>query len=115
VHIFTGSTRERVFNALKVLIGNSSDQFIYDRVLAVDDMSQGTKPDPEAYQEMLERFNIEPESTIFVDDQLSEVETAASLGMITFLIQKQNLGETELPPHIVLNSLFDLLDHLEID
>jgi FMN phosphatase YigB (HAD superfamily) len=69
----------------------------------------------EAYQEMLERFALEPKSTIFVDDQLSEVETAASLGMITFLLQQASQGETQLGPHIVLKSLYDLLEHLKIE
>ena len=78
-------------------------------------MHNATKPDLEAYQEMLERFALEPESTIFVDDQLAEVETAVSLGMITFLIQELNQGENEFSPHILINSLADLLDHLQID
>lgn len=115
VHIFTGSSRECAFDALEVLIGELSDRFTTERMLTSDDMRRGTKPDLEAYQEMLERFALEPKSTIFVDDQLSEVETAASLGMITFLLQQASQGETQLGPHIVLKSLYDLLEHLKIE
>jgi FMN phosphatase YigB (HAD superfamily) len=114
VHIFTGSTRKRVFDALEVLIGNLSEQFLYQRLLAVDDMKKGSKPDLAAYQEMLERFKLKPESTIFVDDQLSEVEAAASLGMITFLIRELGEEEQSVNPHIVINSVLDLTKHLEI-
>lgn len=115
VHIFTGSSRECAFEALEVLIGQLSDRFTSERMLTSDDMRRGTKPDLEAYQEMLERFALEPKSTIFVDDQLSEVETAASLGMITFLLQPESQGAIELPPHILINSLSDLLEHLKIE
>ena len=113
VHIFTNSVRVRVFEALEVLIGSLNEQF-YKRVLAIDDMKKGTKPSIEAYQEMLERFKLEPESSIFIDDQLSEVETAASLGMMTFLIQEQGKEEKTINPHIVINSVLDLTKHLEI-
>ncbi len=115
VHIFTGSSRESAFEALEVLLGELSERFTSERMLTSDDMHDGTKPDPEAYQEMLKRFNLEPKSTIFVDDQLSEVETAASLGMITFLLQQESQGAIELPPHILINSLSDLLEHLKIE
>jgi FMN phosphatase YigB (HAD superfamily) len=115
VYVFTGSPRERFFNALEELIGNLSDQFVYKRVLAMDDMRQGTKPDRKAYQEMVERFALNPETTIFVDDQQSEVKTAASLGMITFLIQQDSQGQPDFSPHIVIKSLHDLLEHLQIE
>jgi HAD superfamily hydrolase (TIGR01509 family) len=111
VHVFTGSVRKRVFDALEVLLGSLSEQFLYKRVLAVDDMKKGAKPDLSAYQEMLERFNLKPETSIFIDDQLSEVEAAASLGMITFLIQEQ---DKIIEPHIVINSVLDLTKYLEI-
>ncbi|MFA6814554.1 MAG: HAD family hydrolase [Candidatus Pacebacteria bacterium] len=115
VHVFTGSVRERAFEALEVLIADLSGQFQNNKLLAGDDMRQATKPDLAAYQEMLDRFDLNPETTILVDDQLSEVETAASLGMITFWIQELNQGENEFSPHILINSLADLLDHLQID
>jgi FMN phosphatase YigB (HAD superfamily) len=51
----------------------------------------------------------------FVDDQLSEVETAASLGMITFWFQNNNHhGDNAFDPHIVINSLADSPKHLII-
>ena len=114
VHIFTGSTRGRVFDALEVLLGSLSDQFLYKKVLAVDDMKKGTKPDLAAYQEMLERFRLEPQSTIFVDDQIAEVEAAASLGIMTFLIREQGEDDEAINPHILINSVLDLTKYLEI-
>jgi hypothetical protein len=35
--------------------------------------------------------------------------------MITFLLQQASQGETQLGPHIVLKSLYDLLEHLKIE
>jgi len=111
VYIFTGSNSQRVFEALNILIGDMWSQFEH-RVLAADDMKRGLKPDQAAYQEMIERFGIDPKNTIFLDDQLVEVQTAASLGIITFLIQRGSIEKSVPGPHVILRSILELSTYL---
>jgi 2-haloacid dehalogenase len=42
-----------------------------------------TKPDPEIFRRLLERFGLAPETTLFVDDSERNVEAAAALGLQT--------------------------------
>jgi putative hydrolase of the HAD superfamily len=41
------------------------------------------KPDKAIFEHLLERFSLKPERTIFIDDSLANVESAASLGFKT--------------------------------
>jgi 2-haloacid dehalogenase len=41
------------------------------------------KPDPEIFERLLERFNLAPASTLFVDDSAANLDAARSLGMQT--------------------------------
>lgn len=114
VHIFTGSQRDLAFKSLEILVGKQNKQRFEQRLLAIDDMRQASKPDLEAYQEMLERFHLEPEKTALIDDSLPEVEMAASLGMITFWIKNSHEGNG-FSPHILINSFADLPKHLHVE
>lgn len=40
------------------------------------------KPDPQIFQHLLERHDLDPTRTVFIDDSASNVEAAARLGMI---------------------------------
>lgn len=40
-----------------------------------------TKPDPRIYQILLDRFELEPGATFYVDDQLQNVEQARAMGL----------------------------------
>ena len=40
------------------------------------------KPDPRIYQVAIERFNLDPERTVYIDDRLDNVHAARQLGMI---------------------------------
>ncbi|NCN45251.1 MAG: hypothetical protein COU63_04690 [Candidatus Pacebacteria bacterium CG10_big_fil_rev_8_21_14_0_10_36_11] len=113
VYIFTGSHRKRCWDALDVLVGDLINRF-ENSILAADDMEFGRKPVLAAYQEMVDRFALNPETTIFVDDQLVEVNSAAELGIMTFLIHETTNGEEAIGSHILINSLKKLLDHLVI-
>ena len=42
------------------------------------------KPDPAIFQLLMERFGLSPQNTLFVDDALPNVQTAASLGFRTW-------------------------------
>jgi HAD superfamily hydrolase (TIGR01509 family) len=56
-----------------------------------------SKPDPEIYQEFINRFGIDPEETIFIDDRLENIETANSLGFKTVHFDQKT---TQLSEHI---------------
>jgi len=57
------------------------------------------KPDKEIYQKFLEKFNLNPEEIIYIDDQEKNLNPAKELGMKTVLFQdvkqfKQKLTES---------------------
>lgn len=110
LYIFTGSSRNTVLDSLKVLIGELSNYF-EDKLLAVDDMEAGQKPSEEAYLELIARFHLEPDKTIFIDDRLEEVSTAMKLGMITFWIG----GQEKVTAHVAIKTVIELFDHLEVN
>lgn len=112
VKIFTGSTRETVTDALKVLVGDLWLS-LSENLLATDDMKIASKPNKEAYEEMLSVFGFEPSKTICVDDQEVDLNTAASLDIITFLIKgsKTNYSGVE-NPHVMISSVVELKNHL---
>ena len=41
------------------------------------------KPDPELYKVLLERYNLHPHETLFIDDNLKNIETASEMGFHT--------------------------------
>jgi HAD superfamily hydrolase (TIGR01509 family) len=49
------------------------------------------KPEPEAWQKVLERTGILPEETLFIDDHLPNVEAAAALGFQTKFADREIL------------------------
>ena len=61
-----------------------------------------TKPDPRIYGELLERGDLRPESTVFIDDSAPNVEAASRLGLTGVLYAgpeglRRRLAELGLP------------------
>lgn len=48
------------------------------------------KPEKEIYELLLERYNLEPEQTIFIDDRKQNVEAAAEIGIVPFHFDRVN-------------------------
>lgn len=48
------------------------------------------KPEKEIYELLLERYNLEPEQTIFIDDRKQNVEAAAEVGIVPFHFDRVN-------------------------
>jgi len=48
------------------------------------------KPDPTIYQHLLETFDLNPSDCLFIDDQMSNIHAAESIGMRTVHYQKKN-------------------------
>ncbi|MFT3942729.1 MAG: HAD family phosphatase [Ancrocorticia sp.] len=43
------------------------------------------KPDPRIFERMIERYDLIPHNTVFIDDSPSNVEAAAALGLVSIL------------------------------
>ena len=54
------------------------------------------KPDPAIYQLLLDRYQIVPEKSIFIDDSLRNVETAAKIGIHALHFTSSDKLRTEL-------------------
>ena len=54
------------------------------------------KPDPAIFQLALDRFGINPEETLFIDDNIKNVETAISLGFQTLHLKEALQLENQL-------------------
>ena len=48
------------------------------------------KPEKEIYSLLLERYNLDPEQTMFIDDRKENVEAAAELGIVPFHFDRNN-------------------------
>ena len=48
------------------------------------------KPEREIYTLLLERYNLDPEQTIFIDDRKPNVEAAAEVGIVPFHFDRCN-------------------------
>ena len=48
------------------------------------------KPEKEIYSLLLERYNLDPEQTMFIDDRRENVEAAAELGIVPFHFDRNN-------------------------
>lgn len=54
------------------------------------------KPEQEIYRTLLERYQLEPEECVFLDDSRENVEAAGSVGMHAILFTGKERAETEL-------------------
>ena len=64
-----GDKRYDFFNYLKGMVVSGDEKLI--------------KPDPKLYYVLLDRFNINPEETLFIDDSAHNIDTAKLLGFET--------------------------------
>jgi 2-haloacid dehalogenase len=74
--------RYEFFNHLKGMVVSGNEKIV--------------KPDPKLYYILLDRFSIDPEETLFIDDNAHNIDTARLLGFKTIhLVPGMNL-EKEL-------------------
>lgn len=55
-----------------------------------------SKPEPKIYQILIERYNLHPEETIFIDDKIKNIEEAEKLGIKGILYNKEENDLREL-------------------
>ena len=54
------------------------------------------KPDPKIYLLAIDRFNLDPQNTVFIDDKLVNIEAAKKLGFKTIHLTNPNTIEAEI-------------------
>lgn len=68
--------------------------FNYLKGMVVSGNEKIVKPDPKLYYILLDRFSIDPEETLFIDDNAHNIDTARLLGFRTIhLVPEMNLKE----------------------
>jgi len=55
------------------------------------------KPDPRIYHRAIERFNIDPHDTVFIDDSVQNLEPAENLGIFTIICKQYKNGVNKKP------------------
>jgi FMN phosphatase YigB (HAD superfamily) len=109
VYLFSSSEIERVFSGLEAVIGELAHE-LEDNILSGDKMEVARKPSPLAYKEMIEKLKINPESTIYADNNWREADAAAEMGLMTFLVDPNLKGF--MNDHLVINFLAQMREHL---
>ncbi|PJJ66362.1 HAD family hydrolase [Chryseobacterium geocarposphaerae] len=69
---------------------------LFDGKIVVSGTEKLIKPDPEIWYVLLERYNLKPQESVFIDDSLKNIETARSLGFETVHITTETNLEKEL-------------------
>lgn len=68
----------------------------FDGKIVVSGTEKLIKPDPKIWEVLLERYSIKAEETVFIDDNINNIEMAKKLGFITIHLQPQTVLEEEL-------------------
>lgn len=86
----TNAIHIRRFNEILMNVsGKKSLEFFADYVFFSHELKM-RKPDIEIYEEVLKRSNSEASESIFMDDKVENLESAASLGISTFHVTEPN-------------------------
>jgi FMN phosphatase YigB (HAD superfamily) len=109
VYLFSSSEMDRVFGALKAVIGDLAHE-LEDNILSGDKMKTARKPNLLAYEEMVEKLGVDPEKTIYADNNWREADAAAEMGFMTFLVDSKLEGM--MNDHVVINFLAQMGEHL---
>jgi len=79
----TNEIHEQTFNKLlQTTCGFPTMAVFFDRIYLSHRVGL-RKPDPAIFQLILDENNLKPEETLFIDDSLQHIETAAKLGLQT--------------------------------
>ena len=107
----TGSSKDKV-----KIIFESVDIKDYFDVIITGDMVLHGKPDPEEFLLAIEKLNTKPNNTIIIEDSPLGVEAAHRIGATVIWIPDlyPRLGEVSEKCNYVFNSLFEVLDNLEV-
>lgn len=85
-YIFTNGSD---FHAKRVMKQLELDTVGFDGIVTIDSTSQIPKPDVRAYNYLFNKYDVNPEESIFFEDSLHNLITAGKLGMSTVLIEAE--------------------------
>ncbi len=57
---------------------------------------QATKPEPEIYEALLEKYGLDPTECVFIDDNRANIVAANQLGMATIHFHTKSQAQEEL-------------------
>ena len=69
---------------------------IFKGKIVVSGVEKLIKPDPKIWEVLLERYHLKTEESVFIDDNMKNIEVAKSLGFICIPIKKDTNLEKEL-------------------
>ena len=69
---------------------------IFKGKIVVSGIEKLIKPDPKIWEVLLERYNIQTEESVFIDDNAKNIEVAKSLGFITVHVPENGVLDKEL-------------------
>jgi putative hydrolase of the HAD superfamily len=87
--IFTSSTREHTQQVLEALAIARH----FGRTFDIRDTGYVCKPNPAAYQVVLQTLGLQAEQCLLVDDSLPNLQAAAKLGMVTVWVGSQERAD----------------------
>ena len=64
--------------------------------IVVSGIEKMKKPQPEFYQILFDRYNVNPNNSLFIDDNVKNIETAKTIGLTTIHFQSPAQLHTEL-------------------
>ncbi|AHM63234.1 haloacid dehalogenase-like hydrolase [Flammeovirgaceae bacterium 311] len=80
---------EEVHRRLEQLCGEKDFSSLFDKVYYSQDIG-ARKPDPEAFQVILDEWNLKPEETLFIDDNKNNLLGAERLGIQTLHFEQNS-------------------------
>ena len=90
--VFTNGSNDHVKNIIK----NVGIDDLFDGIFDIKDCNLIPKPSLEPYKQLVKKFRIIPEETIFIEDIAKNLEPAKKLGMKTvWLINDENWGKKD--------------------
>ena len=86
----------------------------FDGLHDIHASSYRPKPDPQSYRQMCERFGIDPERALFVEDMAANLKPAKALGMTTVWVDNgSERGSHGADPSFIDYRIGDVADWLE--
>ena len=85
-YIFTNGTD---CHAKRVMAQLELDTVGFDGIVTIDSTDQIPKPDVRAYKYLFNKYDVNPEQSIFFEDSSHNLITASKLGMSTVLIEAE--------------------------
>lgn len=75
---------------------------IFDKVIAIEDLDFLAKPTPDSFQKFIDVTSVNPETSIFFEDSIDNLNTAKQFGFTTVLV-----GNTESTADFHLSNIYE--------